>query len=108
MRVYYLDDEQHLLDLVREYLQQSEVDIEVFSSSSDFLARIDDQPASIVIVDYRLPDTNGLEICRKIDGIPKILVTGELDIEVDDESITVLPKPFRLSVLRQLLTELVH
>jgi len=79
------DDPVFVKMLERSFSQQPEYRITSFSSGEAFLKKLDENP-HIVIVDYNLPDQNGLELIDKIqkhsEYIFTILVSGQNDVEV--------------------------
>lgn len=104
--IYYLDDEVSLLTIVKEYFENKSLDIEVFQQASDLLCRIKEQPADLLILDYRLDETTGTQVSEYFPGIPKIIVTGELDFQKPTNIDEILKKPFLLKDLYDLTEEL--
>jgi DNA-binding response OmpR family regulator len=81
------------------------------------LAALREHPVAAVVLDWRLPDMDGLAVCRQIRHaidpvVPIILVTAQhslaLEAAVRDAGVTVyLPKPMPPAVLLRRLAELV-
>ncbi|MFW9975301.1 MAG: response regulator [Candidatus Thorarchaeota archaeon] len=68
IRVLLVDDDVELLDVARNLLQQEEPDfeIEVSSSIKDVLAILEKEEFSVIISDYLMPDSSGLEILEAL------------------------------------------
>ena len=103
-----IDDDQNILEALRRDLRQ---DFEVvFASSLTEAKYILSQNISIVICDYNLPETTGLEILKWVKdshpGVLRVLLTGEVgltDISSAMESNLIhkfILKPWEPSLLR--------
>lgn len=104
MRIYYLDDEETLLDIVSEYLRSFGFEISTFSHVDDLMAAQQKAPAQLFILDYRLAEGNALEVAASLPDTPKILVTGELDMPKPEGFDALLNKPFPLKDLKELVS----
>ncbi|HMN21011.1 MAG TPA: response regulator transcription factor [Ottowia sp.] len=101
-----IEDDARLAAMVGEYLTQSGF---VFTHAPDGesgLARLQDRPVDLVILDLMLPDIDGLTVCRRIRAlpgelarVPVLMLTAKgdpmdriigLELGADDY----LPKPF--------------
>src|SRR6478672_4413371 len=68
IRVFLLDDHEIVRRGVRELLESND-DIEVVgeaATAADGLARIPSAQPDVAVLDMRLPDGNGVEVCREI------------------------------------------
>jgi two-component system, NarL family, response regulator DevR len=68
IRVFLLDDHEIVRRGVRELLESND-DIEVVgeaATAADGLARIPSTQPDVAVLDMRLPDGNGVEVCREI------------------------------------------
>ena len=68
IRVFLLDDHEVVRRGVRELLEQCE-DIEVVgeaATAEEALARIPPTRPDVAVIDMRLPDGNGVEVCRTV------------------------------------------
>jgi FixJ family two-component response regulator len=99
--IYYLDDEANMLNIVASYMTQFGFSIQTFERANDLLEQFKLAPANVVILDYRLTETSGLHIAKQLPNVPKILVTGELDINKPEEFDYLLNKPFKLAELKE-------
>ena len=81
IRVLHIDDEQSQLILVKRFLEDVDLAIQVVSVSSPEEARalLQQQVFDCVVSDYVMPRINGVEFARRLreeSGIPFILYTG--------------------------------
>jgi DNA-binding response OmpR family regulator len=108
-RVLVIDDEPRLTELLRLELDVEGYDVDIASDGAAGLIRSRSEPApDLIILDWNLPDFNGIDICQRIraGGIctPILMLTGHdevsdrvtaLDAGVDDYLI----KPFSIDEL---------
>jgi len=90
----------------------------IAASGKDALAQLTEQPVNAVLLDRRLPDMDGLDVCRQIRhsinaAVPIILLTADhslaLEAAARDAGATVyLPKPMPPEVLLRRLAALVR
>ena len=102
--VLIIDDDADLRASVGRLLRSLGIDVQLFSSISDFLkSDLRDGPTCLVL-DVRLPDQSGLDLQRELAAanrkIPIIFITGYGDIPMSVEAmkggaIEFLTKPFR-------------
>ncbi len=81
-RIFLVDDEQHIIDLVRLYLEQEGFRVESAGEGQEALDRILAQPPDLVVLDLMLPGLNGREICRRVrarSDLPIIMLTARDD-----------------------------
>ncbi|RZK82712.1 MAG: response regulator [Pedobacter sp.] len=63
-KVWIVDDDQLILDLCEIILKANGVDFRCFSSPSEMLAAEIDSKLTHVLMDMRMPDMDGVELCR--------------------------------------------
>ncbi len=84
-KIFIVEDEQELAELVRDYLVQANYEVEIFNDGQSGLqAALQDNP-DLVILDLMLPRMDGLSVCRKlreVSEVPIIMVTA-LTEEID-------------------------
>lgn len=112
-KILVIDDEAELVDCIRSIL---ETDYRVFTASlgRDGLDLLSREKVSLVVLDYSLPDMNGLEILKEIrEGydIPVIMITAYGNKELVLQSWRhradyFFDKPFSLKELREKVREL--
>lgn len=80
--ILLVDDEQHIIDLARMYLEQDGFHV---TSATDGKAALDmilsDEPA-LVVLDLMLPGIDGWEICRRVrvqSDVPIVMLTARSD-----------------------------
>ena len=114
--VLIVDDEQHIADLLDTNLKLDGYQTILCDNGRDALTTIRNQHVDIVLLDVMLPDTTGVEICRKIKhtrpdiAILMLSALGQssdrikgLKAGADDY----LPKPFDLEELSLRMSKLV-
>ncbi len=107
-RVLIVDDDPELLRFLIEELTQQGLDCEGASCGGDALLQLRKARFDLVILDWTMPDFDGIEICRRLrssgDTTPVLMLTAHddvddrvlaLDLGVDDY----LTKPFELREL---------
>lgn len=81
-RIFLVDDEQHIIDLVRLYLEQEGFRVDSAGEGQEALDRILAQPPDLVVLDLMLPGLDGREICRRVrarSDLPIIMLTARDD-----------------------------
>ena len=101
-----VDDNQCLASFAARHLQRAFPDLEVFVASCwrDALETALQTQLDVAVVDRRLPDGDGLELCRALPRVRTILTTADLPAEEllsvsGAENIALLPKPFEIDCL---------
>lgn len=113
-RFLVIDDEADILNLVAEVLGSAETKI-VTLQDSNRLDSVLDGAFDAVLCDLKMPGRDGLSVLRKVRELRPdlarhfLLMTGNLaDAEkaaAELEGIPILPKPFTLSGLREMLEQ---
>jgi len=100
--ILVVDDEKHIVELAKLYLQKEGYRVEDAYDGIEALAKIRSQQPALVVLDLMLPEMDGWEVCRRIreeSDIPIIMLTARgddvdkivgLEIGADDY----LTKPF--------------
>jgi DNA-binding response OmpR family regulator len=71
LTVLIVDDEPHIVDLVRVTLEDEQVRVVAAADGTgalDLAARLD---PDLVLLDVNLPDLSGLEVCRRLRADPR-------------------------------------
>lgn len=118
-RVYVVDDEIQVLEIIEIQLGAAGFEVVTFSSPEPFLAQLPDLPSGVVLADQRMPFADGLEVQRRLRDRPNdfkmILLSGFPETRIAVEAmrqgaITVLDKPYNkeelLLALNTAFTEL--
>ena len=78
-RVLVVDDEVHVQNLLRMYLERAGYTVETCGDGEAALAAIEHREPDLVRLDVMLPGVNGLELCRQLRGegdLPIIMLTA--------------------------------
>jgi len=91
MNLLLIDDEPDILGLIlREFSKHSGVSIDVATKGIDGIFKVTSRGYDAIILDYSLPDIDGLEVLKRILGKcsgPVIIVTGRGNEEIAVEAI---------------------
>lgn len=87
MRIALLEDDEDQAKIVQLWLQQSKYECQYYLTGKSFLDAINKDSFDLLIVDWMLPDTNGLQVLSQIrrlysSTIPVLFVTSR-DSEED-------------------------
>ena len=102
-RILVVEDEAHLAWLIAEVLGEEGYAVEVAGDGRSALARALSEPFDLLIVDWMLPDLDGLKLVRRLRvaevGVPVLVLTARGQIEdrvegLDAGADDYLPKPF--------------
>src|SRR5580698_5032939 len=84
--ILLVDDDRHILDTLRDILEDAGYDIETATTGAQATAALDRRHFNLVVVDFQLPDATGLELARKVrernDFTLVILMTGHASLEM--------------------------
>jgi diguanylate cyclase (GGDEF)-like protein len=105
-QIALVDDDDAIRRLIRLFVKRSGYDIVEFSTGSDARSQLSEIPWDLAILDRRLPDMDGVDLCAELKASPEfkkryiIMLTGEddqadkvegLDLGADDY----ITKPFQ-------------
>jgi FixJ family two-component response regulator len=102
--VFVIDDDATIREALRSLLRSVGLQVELFATTREFLARRRPEVPSCLVLDVRLPGTGGLDFQRQLAEagvhIPIIFITGHGDIPMSVRAmkagaIEFLTKPFR-------------
>jgi len=114
LTAYILDDDETLLELLREICQRNHIHVKTFSSYHD-LARTENPNYDLLLTDIQMPDTDGFAVLQKLQerdvhlysGQPIIAMTGQKVLNKEDYTkvgfADVLQKPFSNHILLKTL-----
>ena len=80
--ILVVDDEQHIIDLARMYLEQEGFQVESAGDGVTALQYILDEKPGLVVLDLMLPEMDGWEVCRRVraqSDLPIIMLTARSD-----------------------------
>lgn len=113
--ILYVEDEQHTRDELKEFLGDFCTTLHVASNGEEGLDLFKNHPISLVVSDIKMPEMNGIDMCREIKKIdetqPFIFLTAFKDTEylmnaIDLQVNGYIPKPINLDLLQRKLDEL--
>jgi DNA-binding response OmpR family regulator len=103
--ILIVDDDVDTADFFAELLEMEGYQTRTAASGREALAALDERPVQLVLLDHRLPDMNGLEVCRQIRyagnlRLPILLVTADSSQALEMTARAAgasayLPKPMR-------------
>ena len=77
--IYIADDEPHIRDLIKSFLEKDGYAVEAFENGDDLLKAFTKKKCDLVILDIMMPGTDGLAVCTKIrqmSDMPIIILTA--------------------------------
>jgi DNA-binding response OmpR family regulator len=66
-KLLVIDDEQPILDEIKNYFEKRDFAVETALSGEDGLEKLRKQPFDVALVDLRMPQMSGLEVIQKIN-----------------------------------------
>jgi DNA-binding response OmpR family regulator len=82
-KILIVDDEPDLLKLTKIWLEFSGYDVLDLNSGKDVVKTVQEKKPNLVLLDLKLPDTDGYEICKELKrnpdtaSIPVIIFTAK-------------------------------
>jgi two-component system, NtrC family, sensor kinase len=108
--VLAIDDEQKVVEIIRRILESDGFVVRTATSAREALRHIEVELPSLALVDLKMPEVSGLELCRRMQGdartahVPIILVTGCVEEEIEEGiaagAVDYIKKPFDNNDLR--------
>jgi two-component system alkaline phosphatase synthesis response regulator PhoP len=83
--ILLVDDEPHILELARLYLEQAGYAVETAADGAKALALVERHAPALIVLDLMLPEVDGWEVCRRVratSDVPIIMLTAR-DDDVD-------------------------
>jgi CheY-like chemotaxis protein len=109
-RVLVVDDELPVRELLGTMLAHLGHSWEAACNAAEALRKIESSEFDLVLTDFNMPGTNGIELAREIkkrqQRIPVILVTGSQVQDPSPDIDGILRKPFSGQQLREIIAEL--
>lgn len=114
-RVLVIDDDQDHREILADALTYFQYKVKVGESGKDLKRILLTFKPALLLLDYRLPGENGIELCRKIrddfkiSGLPIIIMSAyPLGSENLIDCDYILHKPFDLDLLIVLIKDLLN
>ena len=70
-RILVVEDEEALATLLDYNLRRENFDVDIAGDGEEALMKIDEGAPDIVVLDWMLPKTSGIEVCRRIRSKPE-------------------------------------
>ena len=90
VRVLMVDDNKEHVNLCAEYLPKDEFHLDPAYTAMEALAKIKESAYDIIVLDYALPDMNGIDLLKKIKplklNVPMIFVSAYDDPDLSFEA----------------------
>ena len=108
--VFVLEDDDDLRELITYLLEDENYKVKTYPTASSFKESILYEHPNLILMDVRLPDGDGMEICASLKADPKtahipiIMMSAHLDfLNAKDlcEAEAFIPKPFDIDNLIQ-------
>ncbi len=81
-RILIVEDEKEIADLEKDYLEPSELQLELPNDGNEGLNKALSEEYALVVLDLMLPGMDGFEVCRRIreeKNIPILMVSAKKD-----------------------------
>lgn len=110
--IQIIEDDEGIRDVIEYILQQSEFEVTVASNAKEFKINLFNTLPDLILMDVRLPDGNGLQLCRKLKQnldtrhIPVIIMSAHANAEESSKEAFAddfIAKPFDLDDLLKLI-----
>lgn len=106
--IYYMEDDKSIANIVKEYLEQKDCAVSIFSTVAESKYALERQMPDAILVDWNMPDGEGAALCQWIRAkwkeIPIIFLTVRSDTcdivsAFNSGADDYVVKPFELEVL---------
>jgi len=114
MKILVVDDEPTIVLMCRRVLEAQGHEVQGFTNAQAALAQLETDPADLLVVDYKMPDLNGLEFVQKAwalrPGLRVVMITAHGTREVINRATqtgvgSIVLKPFTPTELTRGVTE---
>lgn len=108
MELYYVEDDENIAGIVKEYLEQKNIRVTLYNTVSEVKGALKKHVPAIVLLDWNMPDGRGDSLCQWVRGMWKELPIIFLTVRDDSHDIVLgfqngaddyVVKPFELNVL---------
>ena len=116
MLIFLIEDDEALAEGISFMLEKEGYETEWFSACSDSRRALEQTQPDLILLDWNLPDGDGLMLCREISEkwkIPILMITAR-DMEIDQVMCLesgaddYIAKPFSLAVLKARIAALLR
>jgi sigma-B regulation protein RsbU (phosphoserine phosphatase) len=112
IKIAIIDDARFMRTLISSVLEEEGFDTIAYGNPVEALKELTEQPTDIILVDYEMPEMNGLEFIDKFrpkeKHVPTVMLTTETDVNLAVSAIRLgasdfLTKPFKKDELIHIL-----
>jgi CheY-like chemotaxis protein len=109
--VLIVDDEPHILDLLRDVLEDEGFTVITASNGAAALYLIQRSPVALVLTDLMMPFVSGIDLARQLHSnpqtatVPLLLMSAVMPQQVSSIFAAVIHKPFEVDALVQLVRQ---
>lgn len=110
LNIAYIDDEIGMCQMFEDnYASVAGVDLHTFTDPEQAIGWINQNRPDLIFVDFRLPNTNGIELAQLIQ-VPTevVLISGDLKIKLPPPFTKAFYKPFDFREMDQFIRERVE
>lgn len=111
-KILVIDDDLNIQEMLENILSELGYQVELAGDGNQALNRINQNKPDLIILDVRLPDIDGISLCREIcqlkgtGKIPILILTAFSDLTTYHDAklfgaVDYLVKPFDLDVLKE-------
>jgi len=101
--IYVADDDADVLGSLRFLLETDGFEVRTFRSGTELLNALDQMPVDCFLIDYKMPDINGVELTEKLRKrgatAPIVLISGHYDGRLEARAATAGVQDFLLKPL---------
>lgn len=84
-KIFVVEDERKLALLLKDYLTQSQYEVEIFNDGTNVVDAVKNQCPTAILLDLMLPIKDGIQICseiRRFSQVPILMLTAKVE-EID-------------------------
>jgi len=111
-KILVIDDDFSIQEMLENVLSELGYQIDLASDGSEALRRLSEGKPDLIIMDIRLPDIDGISLCRQIhqlkdtSKIPILMLTAFSDVTTYHDAklfgaVDYIIKPFELNLLKE-------
>jgi DNA-binding response OmpR family regulator len=109
-KIFVLEDDKDIREIIEWTLEAEDYEVVSFATINEFMGRDAGELPDLFILDIRLPDGSGLEVCNKLrlesayQYIPIIIMSAHASLEqvkVGCKADDFIHKPFDLNIFLQ-------
>ena len=106
--IQIIEDDEAIRDVIEYILKESEFEVTVASNAKEFKINLFNTLPDLILMDVKLPDGNGIQLCRKLKQsldtrhIPVIIISAHANAEESSKyafADDFISKPFDLDDL---------